>query len=100
MLEATICMTISQMMVATPTAPADAPAFVHGETDDKPRPVPSASRVTDSAAATNAPPMTAAQETAEERDSFATETKPASGVRLTDEATMVSMAIPYNLAWT
>jgi hypothetical protein len=52
-----------------PTAVADAPAFVHGETDDKPRPAPSASSVTANAAVTAAPPMTAPHDTADDRDS-------------------------------
>jgi hypothetical protein len=73
MAEAMICITMSQRMAAVPTAEADAPLFDHGETEDKPRPVPSASRMSESAAATNAPAITAAQETPDECASFPTE---------------------------
>jgi hypothetical protein len=42
---------------------AEAPTFDHGDTDDKPSPVPNASKMSDNAAATNAPPITADQDT-------------------------------------
>jgi hypothetical protein len=51
---------------------ADAPTFDHGETEDKPSPVPNASRISHNAAATNAPAMTAAQDTPDEYASFLT----------------------------
>ena len=68
-----ICVTISQTMAALPTADAEAPTFDHGETEDNPSPVPNASRISDNAAATNAPPITAAQDTPDEYASFLNE---------------------------
>ena len=41
----------------------------HGDTEASPRPAPSTRSSTDTAAATNAPPMTAGQATAEAEDS-------------------------------
>ena len=61
-----ICETISQTMAVFLTAEEDAPAFDHGETEDKPTPVPSASRISDIAAATTTPPITAAQDIPDE----------------------------------
>ena len=61
-----ICMAINQMMAAVLTVATDAATFAHGDTDARPRPVPSASRMSDSAAVTNAPPVTAAQDTADD----------------------------------
>src|ERR1700676_2769823 len=72
MAEAMICEKISQTMAVLPTAAADAPAFDHGETDDKPTPVPNASKISEVAAATAAPPITAAQDTPDEDASFLT----------------------------
>jgi hypothetical protein len=60
-------------MAAVPIVDADAPTFDHGETEDKPSPAPNASRMSDSAAATNAPPITAAQDTPDEYASFLTD---------------------------
>ena len=70
----------SERVLITPTGPdpvrageaveADAPAFDHIETEEKPSPVPSASRISDNAAATNAPPITAAQDTPDARASL------------------------------
>jgi hypothetical protein len=57
---------ISQRMAALLMVEADAPTFDHGETEDKPIPVPNASRISDNAAATNAPAITAAQDTPDE----------------------------------
>jgi hypothetical protein len=57
-------------MAAFPTVEADAPIFDHGETDENPSPVPNASRISDNAADTNAPPITAAHETPAEYASF------------------------------
>src|ERR1700680_3624698 len=68
-----ICIRISHTMAAIPIVVADAPAFDQGETDEKPSPVPNASRISDNAAATNAPPITAAQDTPDECASFLTE---------------------------
>jgi hypothetical protein len=53
-------------MAVHPIAAADAPACAHGETAEKPIPVPNARSASDKAAATNAPAMTAAQETPDE----------------------------------
>ena len=61
---------INQTMAAVPTAEADAPTFDNGEIEDRPSPVPKASRMTDNAAVTNAPPITAAQDTPDEFASF------------------------------
>jgi hypothetical protein len=61
--EAISCIRISQVMAVQPTAEADAPAFAHGEITDKPIPVPKARSASDKAAATNAPAITARQET-------------------------------------
>jgi hypothetical protein len=47
-------------------AEAEAPALDHGETEDKPTPVPKASKTSERAAATNAPAITAVHETLEE----------------------------------
>jgi len=53
-------------------AEADAPALVQGETEERPIPVPRAKRIRDSAAVTNAPAITAAQDTPEVYASFFT----------------------------
>ena len=45
-----ICVEISHRMAALPIAEADGPMFDQGETEEKPRPVPSASRISDNAA--------------------------------------------------
>ena len=60
-------------MAAVLIVDADAPTFDHGETEAKPSPAPNASRISDSAAATNAPPITAAQDTPDECASFLTD---------------------------
>jgi hypothetical protein len=60
-------------MAAVPIVDADAPTFDHGDTDDKPNPAPNASRMSDSAAATTAPPITAAQDTPDACASFLTD---------------------------
>jgi hypothetical protein len=57
-------------MAVLPIVEADAPAFDQGETEDKPIPVPSARRIRDIAAATNAPPNTAAQDIPDKDASF------------------------------
>src|ERR1700676_2726070 len=66
------CISVSQTALAMPMVFADAPASSHGDSEDRPRPLPSASRLSDNAAATNAPPRTAPQETADAADSLAT----------------------------
>src|SRR5450759_698536 len=60
------------MIAPIRTAEADAPRFDHGETEDKPMPVPNASRLSDKAAAANAPASTAGQDTPDEGASFLT----------------------------
>src|ERR1700686_3847433 len=67
-----ICVTISQTIAPIPTAEADAPTFDHGETEDKPMPVPNARRLSDKAAAANAPASTAGQDTPDQGSSFLT----------------------------
>jgi len=62
---------INHTMAAAPIVDADAPVFAHGETEANPRPVPSESRISEKAAVTNAPPITAAQDTPEEYASLA-----------------------------
>src|SRR5580700_4240787 len=74
---------MSQMMAAPPISPAVAPTFDHGETVDKPNPAPSASRISERAAAATAPPITAPQETPEEFTSVG---------RLTTGESILSMA--------
>jgi hypothetical protein len=90
MVEAMICVTISQMMAIQLTVDADAPTFDHNETEDRPIPVPNASRISDNAAATNAPAITAAQDTPEEYASFLPEVS-ASSVGTEDEAVECSI---------
>jgi hypothetical protein len=51
-------------------ADAVVPELAHGETDEKPMPVPNATSASDKAAATNAPAITAPQETPELLESF------------------------------
>src|ERR1700693_3592359 len=63
-------MMISQTMPALPMVDAEAPVFDHGETEDKPIPVPKASRMSHNAAVTNAPAITAAQDTPDAWASF------------------------------
>ena len=55
-----------------PTVDADIPEFDQGERDDKPMPAPKADKLSSSAADTNEPPATAAQETPDEEASFLT----------------------------
>src|ERR1035437_973645 len=62
--ELMISIRISHTMAAVPTVEADAPTFDHSDTEEKPNPVPSASRISDNAA------VTAAQDTPDECDSF------------------------------
>src|SRR5438105_9805021 len=69
MLEAITCVTTSQMIPTVPTAEADAPIFDHGEIADIPKPAPSAIIINDNAITTNAPPITADQDTPGEKTS-------------------------------
>src|ERR1700688_766448 len=68
--EAMICETISHAIAAMPIAEADAAALDHGETEERPIPVPRASRISDIAAPTTAPPITAAHDIPDEDASF------------------------------
>jgi hypothetical protein len=77
--ELSICMRISHTMAAVPIAEVDAPTFDQTETEERPSPAPSASKISDSAAVTNAPPITAAQDTPEE---FASWRAAVSGTRI------------------
>jgi len=63
-------MAITHKILAVPIVDADAPTFVHGETDESPSPAPNANMIRDIAAATNAPPITAAQDTPDADASF------------------------------
>jgi hypothetical protein len=65
MAEAITWETTSHTIAAVP-AIAVAEELDHGETEDNPTPVPNASRISDVAATTKAPPITAAHDTAEE----------------------------------
>src|SRR5688500_4606747 len=64
---------IIHTIAATPTVFADAPSFAHGEIAERPRPAPSKSRMSASAAATNAPAATAPHETPDACASWRTE---------------------------
>ena len=57
-------------MAVRPIREAEAPAFAHGDTAEKPIPAPKARSASDKAAATKAPAMTAAQDTPDEWASF------------------------------
>src|ERR1700734_3503797 len=61
-------------MATWPRASADAPAPAHGETEDNPSPVPRARRMSESAAATNAPAMTAPHDTPDAAASLGSDT--------------------------
>src|SRR4029078_6305230 len=69
--EATHWTTTSQIAVMTVKVVAEAPRSAHGETEARPKPEPSASRMRDTAQATRAPAMMAAHETADTADSSA-----------------------------
>ncbi len=64
MAEASNWVTVNHTMVLTPSVAAVTPALAHGETDDKPRPTPRMSRISESAAAAAAPAAMAPHETA------------------------------------
>jgi hypothetical protein len=55
---------MSQMAADTANVVAEIPWFFHGDTEASPSPDPSANRVSDTAAATNAPAKMAGQEAA------------------------------------
>ena len=63
-------MTMNQAIAAAPVAEEIAPTFDHRETNDRPRPVPRATKISDNAAATDTPPIAVAQDTPDEFDSF------------------------------
>src|ERR1035441_5469814 len=88
-----ICVTISQTIAPIPIAEADAPMFDHGETEDKPMPVPNASRISDKAAAANVPASTAGQDTPEEGASFLSEVSAKPGFRETAKGGTAECAI-------
>src|ERR1035437_11064923 len=67
------CIRTSQAMAVRPILAAEAPAFAHGETAERPIPVPKASSASDKAAATKAPATTAPQDTPDECASFLTD---------------------------
>jgi hypothetical protein len=60
------------MMAALPSAEVDTPPFDQNETEERPRPAPKASKISDNAAVTNPPPITAAQDTPDEFASLLT----------------------------
>src|SRR5271170_687005 len=61
---------ISHTIAPFPTAEADEPAPSQGEIAERPIPVPRAAKISDKAAATNAPAITAGQDTPDECASF------------------------------
>jgi hypothetical protein len=58
------CTTTNHTTAETPTVAADAPAPYHGETTERPTPVPSTRRITVAAVAATAPAIMAAHDTA------------------------------------
>src|SRR4051812_44403637 len=94
MAEASADISVIQTMAPTPTAVGEAPWLVHGESAEKPSPLPRASRISDSAAAATAPPSIAPHDTALvvcADDDPATVTTRASCPRL---ATVISICVP------
>jgi hypothetical protein len=71
--ELMICIKISHRMAAVPIVEADTPTLDQGETEQRPSPVPNASKIRDNAAVTKPPPITAAQDTPDEFASLLTE---------------------------
>jgi hypothetical protein len=59
------CIARSQIAPAMPRVFDEIPELDHGEMADKPRPLPSDSRISPIAAATNAPPTIAGHDTAD-----------------------------------
>ena len=70
-----ICIRISHRMAAVPIVEVEAPMFDQGETEESPSPVPSASKISDNAAVTKPPPITAAHDTPDEFASLLTEVR-------------------------
>jgi hypothetical protein len=68
--ELVTCMRMNHRIAAVPIVAAEAPTFDHGEMDSRPKPVPNASKISDNAAATAAPPKMAGQDTADACASF------------------------------
>jgi hypothetical protein len=68
---------ISQIAVIAVKVVTEAPEFGQGDTDARPKPDPRASRISDNAAVAKAPPMIAAHEIAEVRDSKVLPASPA-----------------------
>ena len=62
--DARSCVSVTHKMVDTPKVVALTPSCTHGDTEDKPKPVPRISKIRDSAAAAAAPAKIAAHETA------------------------------------
>jgi hypothetical protein len=60
-------------MAAVPIVEEDMPAFDQNETEERPSPAPNASKISDNAAVTRAPPITAAQDTPDALASLWTE---------------------------
>ena len=82
---------ISQIIVTLPNVEAETPFVDHGETEDKPSPAPSASRIHDNAAVANAPPITAPHDTPDEYDSLLIEVSIAStGYRAAGDECVIS----------
>jgi hypothetical protein len=73
--ELMICIKISHRMAAVPIVEVEAPMFDQGETEESPSPVPSASKISDNAAVTKPPPITAAHDTPDEFASLVTEVR-------------------------
>src|ERR1700693_524410 len=61
---------MSHAIAPAPIVAAEAPLCVHGETAENPSPVPRERRISEREAATKAPPMTAAQDNAEQEASI------------------------------
>ena len=61
-----ISMRMSQPIAAFPTLDAEAPTLAQNETDERPKPAPRESKMSERAAVTNPPAMTADHETPDE----------------------------------
>src|SRR5205085_9194896 len=76
---------------AAPNVDADTPAFDQGDTADNPNPAPRAKRIRYKAAATEAPPITAVQETPDECMSPLEFSRSRRGSRGSAEATLLAI---------
>ena len=87
---------MSHIAVITVKVVTEAPELGQGDTEARPKPDPRASRISVSAAAAKAPPMTAAQEIAEVDDSKVWSTSPAPRVsaRTLTGALRTILAVP------